>query len=138
MRVLIIDDDRLLCESASNMLETEFFTVMTASTFIEALDLARENPPEVLVCDWKLASGADGLDLSSRFQEAFSVEVVLMSGHPLQQLAAQAARRDLRVAGYLRKPFTAHELVLILRRVRAAMLVRASQPGSTAGNVKIE
>ena len=120
MRILIVDDDKRICESTGRLLEAEGYTIMLASTFREAVDLADADPPDVVLSDWQLAPGPDGLDLSKRFQDAFSTVVVLMSGRPLEQLEAQAQRRKLRVAGCLRKPFKENDLLQVLRCVRSA------------------
>lgn len=119
-RVLVVDDDRSVAEMLRRNLAYEGFVVDVALDGMQALDLVRDRPPELIVLD-RMLPGLDGLEVLRRLRAAGDATPVLM-------LTARDAIDD-RVAGleggaddYLVKPFAFREL---LARVHA--LLRRSQ-----------
>jgi two-component system alkaline phosphatase synthesis response regulator PhoP len=113
--VLVVDDEQRLRDLVRNYLEREGFTVLIAADGPSALDLARQQAPEVVVLDLMLP-GLDGLEVCRRLR-TFSDAYVIM-------LTAKAEEID-RIVGlevgaddYLTKPFSPRELVA---RVRAML-----------------
>jgi len=123
--VLIVDDEQRLRDLVRGYLEREGFTVLTAADGHTALDLARQDAPNVVVLDLMLP-GIDGLEVCRRLR-TFSDAYVIM-------LTAKAEEID-RIVGlevgaddYLTKPFSPRELIA---RVRA-MLRRPRQVNPAA------
>jgi two-component system, OmpR family, response regulator MprA len=117
-RVLVVDDDRSVAEMLRRNLAYEGFAVDVAMDGPQALDLARDRPPELIVLD-RMLPGLDGLEVVRRLRAAGDATPVLM-------LTARDAIDD-RVAGleggaddYLVKPFAFRELLarihVLLRR----------------------
>jgi two-component system cell cycle sensor histidine kinase/response regulator CckA len=54
--ILVVDDERLICTMLSRILELEGFTVVTAASGQQALELvhARTSPIDLLICDVSL------------------------------------------------------------------------------------
>jgi CheY-like chemotaxis protein len=61
-RVLVVDDDRGFLELAAAALAAEGFDVATAATASEAIYLAVDEPPDLILADI-LLPGSDGIDL---------------------------------------------------------------------------
>jgi len=123
--VLIVDDEQRLRDLVRGYLEREGFTVLTAADGHTALNLARQDAPNVVVLDLMLP-GIDGLEVCRRLR-TFSDAYVIM-------LTAKAEEID-RIVGlevgaddYLTKPFSPRELIA---RVRA-MLRRPRQVNPAA------
>ncbi len=123
--MLIVDDEQRLRDLVRGYLEREGFTVLTAADGHTALDLARQDAPNVVVLDLMLP-GIDGLEVCRRLR-TFSDAYVIM-------LTAKAEEID-RIVGlevgaddYLTKPFSPRELIA---RVRA-MLRRPRQVNPAA------
>ena len=117
-RVLVVDDDRSVAEMLRRNLAYEGFAVDVAMDGPQALDLARDRPPGLIVLD-RMLPGLDGLEVVRRLRAAGDATPVLM-------LTARDAIDD-RVAGleggaddYLVKPFAFRELLarihVLLRR----------------------
>jgi DNA-binding response OmpR family regulator len=119
--VLVVDDEAGIVRVVRAYLEKEGFRVLEAADGPSALDLARADPPDVVVLDVMLP-GLDGLEVLRRLRR-FSEAYVLM-------LTARTEEMD-RVVGlevgaddYVTKPFSPRELVArvkaLLRRPRGA------------------
>ena len=109
---LVVDDEPPLVRLLSAYLEREGFSVSTAGDGEEALRLARENPPDVVVLDLMLP-GIDGIEVCRRIR-AFSDAYIVM-------LTARVEEID-RIVGlstgaddYVTKPFSPGELVARMR-----------------------
>lgn len=123
VRVLVVDDERALCDILTAALRHEGWDVRTAQTGRDALRLVRKFSPDVLVLDVMLPD-LDGKAVLRRLRESGSDAPVLF-------LTAKDALED-RLAGltaggddYVTKPFSLDEVVARLRG-----LVRRS--GATA------
>ncbi len=117
--VLVVEDERKIRDLVRDYLEREGLGVLTTESGAEAIALARESDPDLLVLDLRL------LDVPG---EEVAREVRSFSTVPILMLTAKASEED-RIHGlelgaddYLTKPFSPRELVLrvkaILRRGR--------------------
>ncbi|PAU77043.1 DNA-binding response regulator [Halovibrio salipaludis] len=120
MRLLLVEDDQLLCDSLSRQLEAAGFTVDTIGTASGAAHLAPQEDYRAVVLDLGLPDGS-GLDLLSRWRSAGL-------GLPVMILTARGDWQD-KVSGlkagaddYLAKPFQVEELV-----ARLQALIRRSE-----------
>jgi DNA-binding response OmpR family regulator len=116
--VLVVEDERKIRDLVRGYLEREGLGVLTTESGAEAIVMARESEPDMLVLDLRL------LDVPG---EEVAREVRTFSRVPILMLTAKASEED-RIHGlelgaddYLTKPFSPRELVLrvkaILRRV---------------------
>lgn len=120
--ILVVDDEERLRSLVQSYLAQEGFRVLLAGNGADALTLAREAQPDVIVLDLMLP-GLDGLQVCRQLR-TFSDAYVLM-------LTAKAEEID-RVIGlevgaddYLTKPFSPRELVA---RIRAMLRRPRSTP----------
>jgi signal transduction histidine kinase/CheY-like chemotaxis protein len=114
-RVLVVDDENAVRETAAHILERSGFTTVRAIHGQEAVDIFQREP---------LSFSAVLLDLTMPVmngEEAFrrirelnaSIPVVMMSGYNRTDSAARFAVED--IAGFVQKPFRAENLVEALR-----------------------
>jgi DNA-binding response OmpR family regulator len=119
--VLVVEDERKIRDLVRGYLEREGLGVLTTGSGAEAIVLARESSPDLIVLDLRLP------DVPG---EEVAREVRSFSDVPILMLTAKSAEED-RIHGlelgaddYLTKPFSPRELVLraksILRRARTA------------------
>lgn len=115
--VLVVEDERKLRDLVRGYLEREGLGVLTTESGAEAIALARDAGPDLVILDLRLP------DVPG---EEVAREVRGFSGVPILMLTAKASEED-RIHGleigaddYLTKPFSPRELVLrakaILRR----------------------
>jgi DNA-binding response OmpR family regulator len=118
-RVLIVEDDLTLLETLEYNLRAEGYKVTTAADGLTALDVAREEQPDLILLDLMLPR-LDGFEVCRILRRETNV--------PILMLTARADEVD-RVVGlevgaddYLTKPFSMRELLArvkaLLRRVR--------------------
>ena len=131
--VLVVEDERKLRDFIRTYLERAGFTVLSTGSGAEAITMAADAAPDLVVLDLGLP------DVSG---ETVARELRAMSAVPIVMLTARAAEED-RIRGlelgaddYVTKPFSPRELVLrvqaILRRGGPGAARRAS-PATAAG-----
>ncbi len=115
-KVLVVDDEPGYRASLSKIAAREGHVVRQANSAREAMEIAAEFTPDILVIDWMLQNGCDGVDLATRLSKVDpNLVVVLISGYPSAELEAEAEERGFR--GFLAKPFDLDRFVEMLRRV---------------------
>jgi two-component system phosphate regulon response regulator PhoB len=124
-RLLIVEDDPALRELLGWNFEREGFEVESTPDGEEALILAQETPPDVVILDWMI-EGLSGIEVCRRLRRLRETATV-----PIIMLTARGEEAD-RIRGletgaddYVTKPFSPRELVArvgaVLRRVRPAL-----------------
>ena len=124
-RLLLVEDDAALAELLIWHFEREEFEVEHTPDGEEALLLAQESPPDLVLLDWMI-EGLSGIEVCRRLRRLNDTANV-----PIIMLTARGEEED-RVRGletgaddYVTKPFCPRELVArvgaVLRRVRPAL-----------------
>jgi two-component system phosphate regulon response regulator PhoB len=124
-RVLLVEDDAALVELLDWHLTRENFEVEKTADGEEALLLAAENPPDLILLDWMI-EGVSGIEVCRRLRR-----LPQTASLPIIMLTARGEEED-RVRGlqtgaddYITKPFSPRELVArvgaVLRRLRPAL-----------------
>ncbi len=121
-RILVVDDDPAVTSVLRRGLGYEGYAVEEASTGQQALDAARERPPDLVILD-VMMPGIDGLEVCRRLR---TVDSLL----PIVMLTAKDAPRD-QVHGldtgaddYITKPFA---FDVLLARLRVQLRRREGQ-----------
>jgi DNA-binding response OmpR family regulator len=123
--VLLVEDERKLREFIRSYLERAGFTVLSTGSGAEAITMAVESSPDLIVLD---------LGLPDVPGETVARELRAMAATPILMLTAKAAEED-RIRGleigaddYVTKPFSPRDLVL---RVQA--ILRRGGPAAAQG-----
>ncbi len=117
VRVLLADDEADTLEALRYVLELEGASVITAESGRDAIELALECLPDVLLCDLQMLD-VEGFEVAARLRampETAGIRQVALSGHG-GDLDLERARQ----AGFdehLLKPVEAETLVSAIRRV---------------------
>ncbi|HEU0044454.1 phosphate regulon transcriptional regulator PhoB [Sphingomonas sp.] len=123
--MLLVEDDPAIAELLTWHFRREDFEIAQTADGEEALLLARERTPDIVLLDWMVA-GLSGLEVCRRLRRTPETANV-----PIIMLTARGEEED-RVRGletgaddYVTKPFSPRELVArvnaVLRRVRPAL-----------------
>ncbi|TPV93329.1 MAG: sigma-54-dependent Fis family transcriptional regulator [Myxococcales bacterium FL481] len=112
--VLVVDDEEPVRHMLTLMLGREGFTVHTAESGEQALERLATRPIDVMLSDVRMP-GMGGLTLVDRVVAVYrGLTVVVMSAFGSVDLALDAMKRG--AYDYISKPFTADEVVLVLRK----------------------
>ena len=112
--VLIVDDEAGIRESLSGIFEDEKYTVITAPTGEDALELAREQMPDLILLDVWLPE-MDGIETLSKLREIDTdIPVIIISGHGNIELAVKATK--LGAYDFLEKPLSLEKVLLVTKR----------------------
>lgn len=119
IRVLVCDDHAVVREGIRHVLEDEpdFVVVAEAANAAQALALAVEHRPDVIVLDVSMP-GESGLRAAPRLREAApEARILIMSMHDNAEYVREGVRAG--ASGYLLKDSAAAELRLAVRAVHA-------------------
>jgi len=113
-RIIIVDDDELLCETLKDLLTRKGHDVTTVGTIADALRLCHEEQYDVVFLDVWLPDG-DGLSIIPELKKSSSEpEIIIMTGHGDPDGAEIAIKSGAWC--YLEKSSIAKELILPLTR----------------------
>ena len=123
--MLLVEDDPALAELIQYHFEREGFAVTLTPNGEEALLLAREQVPDIMLLDWML-EGVSGIEVCRQLRRSSAT-----ANTPIIMLTSRGEEED-RIRGletgaddYVTKPFSPRELVArvmaVLRRVRPAL-----------------
>jgi len=124
-RVLVIDDDVKTVELVKLYLNRDGYRVLTAFDGVEALRLARESHPDLIVLDLMLP-GLDGLEVCRTLRVESDVPIIMLTAKTTEQ--DRLTGLDLGADDYMTKPFSPRELAarvrVVLRRLPEEALRR--------------
>ncbi len=101
-KLLLVDDEPSIQHSFRRALRGPDFTVLTAGTASEGLEVLQQQRPDVVVLDVHLPD-ASGLETLQRIQQIDArIPVILITGHGTTDLAIEAIKRG--AFDYLLKP----------------------------------
>jgi YesN/AraC family two-component response regulator len=110
VRVLIVDDEAGIRELICNVLAMKGYETLEARNGLEALELARQIPCDLVITD-QVMPGMNGLELIARLSaERYPAHYLLISGYGLLD-------EENPGLPFLAKPFTMKQLVEILEKV---------------------
>lgn len=115
-KVLIVDDEDLICSLLDRVLRLEGYDVETSTKPEEGLNLLKQTPYDVLLTDLHM-SGMNGLELLGRARRIQpACDVVMMTGYATVETAKEAIK--LGAIDYITKPLDIEgELKPLLSRI---------------------
>jgi len=112
--ILIVDDEKVIQDSCSQILKKEGYKVKVASDGKEALRMFKEELFHIVILDIKLP-GMDGIEVLSKIkEESPETPVIIMTGFASIESAVDALKSG--AFDYLSKPFTPEELRISVRK----------------------
>jgi len=113
-KVLVVDDDVKTVELVRLYLDRDGYQVLTAYDGVEALRLARESRPDLIVLDLMLPD-IDGLEVCRTLRHESDVPVIMLTARTTDQ--DKLTGLDLGADDYVTKPFSPKELAARVRAV---------------------
>jgi DNA-binding response OmpR family regulator len=126
-RVLLVDDDRELCQMLTEYLSAEHFDVKSVHDGGDALRELQENEFEILILDVMLPN-VGGFDVLRKLGASYATPILMLTarGDDIDRIVGLELGAD----DYLGKPFNPRELVARMRAIlrRANNRSRAAVP----------
>ncbi len=115
MKILVVDDEKLLVKGIKFNLENDGYEVLTGSDGVEALEIASSQPVDLIILDLMMPR-MDGLETCQRIREFSDVPIIMLTAKAddMDKLMGFEHGAD----DYLTKPFNILELKA---RVRALL-----------------
>jgi two-component system OmpR family response regulator len=115
VRVLVVDDDRAICDYMETFLSKDGFEVKTLSDPSSAPEEVKVGGYHLVVLDLMMPK-MDGLQVLERIRKVDNdVAVVIFTGYPSLETAVQSMKLD--AVDYLKKPFNPEEFRVVVDRV---------------------
>lgn len=113
-KILAVDDDPKVLKILQHSLTREGFEVFCAADGFQALDMARQNKPDLVLLDIMMP-GMDGFETLRKLKEFLEVPVIILSarGEELDRVVGFRMGVD----DYQTKPFSPVELALRVKAV---------------------
>ena len=113
MKILVVDDEKLLVKGIKFNLENDGYEVVTGCDGMEAVELAASETPDLIVLDLMMPR-LDGLEACTKIREFSQVPIIMLTAKG--EIEDRIIGLELGADDYLIKPFSPRELVA---RVRA-------------------
>ena len=131
-RILVVEDDLTLLETLEYNLAAEGYEVITAADGLTALEVAREEEPDLVVLDLMLPR-LDGFEVCRILRRETSVPILMLTARTDE--VDRVVGLEVGADDYLTKPFSMRELLArvkaLLRRVRLIREEMASAQGAS-------
>jgi CheY-like chemotaxis protein len=109
-RILIVEDDEIIRNLISTMLQRKEYEIAGETALgEEAIIMAAELQPDLVLMDITLAGKMDGVTAARFIFQLFQVPVVFLTAHCDDTLIERA--KSAQPLGYILKPFTDKELI---------------------------
>ncbi len=114
-KVLVVDDDKKTVGLVKLYLEKDGYRVLAAYDGRQALELARQKQPDLIVLDLMLPE-VDGLDVCQALRAESKIPIIMLTARTTEE--DKLLGLELGADDYVTKPFSPREL---LARVRAVL-----------------
>lgn len=118
-KVLVVEDERSLIETLDYSLRRQGYDVITAADGRKALEVARQQQPDLIVLDIMLP-GLDGFEVCRILRQEMNVPIIMLTARTEE--VDKVVGLEMGADDYLTKPFSMRELMArvkaLLRRVR--------------------
>jgi DNA-binding NarL/FixJ family response regulator len=108
-KILLVEDDEVITRVAIWRLKTLGYEVCgTATNSVDAIKIAREQSPDFILMDIKIAGPTDGITTAKMLKEITDAPLVYLTSQSDDDIIRRAA--DTQPAGFISKPFEDKDL----------------------------
>ncbi len=134
-RVLVVDDEPQIVRALRVNLRVRGYDVLAAATGAEALLLAADHPPDLVILDLGLPD-LDGVEVIRGLRGWSSAPILVLSGR--SDSADKVDALDEGADDYLTKPFGIDELLARMRALSRRVVPVEEQPRVQVGDVVVD
>ena len=129
--LLVVDDDPRIRQMLTRYFEDEGYVVSTASNGPEMRAPLQQDNFDIILLDWVLPGGEDGLDLAREIRSQSDIPIIMLTGR--DDVVDRIVGIEVGADDYIAKPFHLREvharLKSILRRRQPAAKAQETEPG---------
>ncbi|WP_290966926.1 response regulator [Gracilimonas sp.] len=115
-KILIVEDDMIISLVVENMIKKLGHTLVgKAASGDEAIELAKEHQPDIVLMDIRLKGEMDGIEAVTQIKEHITTEVIYLTGNSDKVNYERAKATEC--VDLISKPFTIGELTRSLELV---------------------
>lgn len=130
MKALVVDDHPFIREAVRHLLEKEHFDVIEAENGAEAVQMAREHTPELILLDITMPM-LDGLRVMERLKALeLPHRILILTAHTSQDFALRCQKAG--AAGFLSKSHATRELSNAVSTLMSGYTYFPQAPGQAA------
>ncbi|MCL2220896.1 MAG: response regulator transcription factor [Oscillospiraceae bacterium] len=137
MRILVVDDEKLLVKGIKFNLENEGYQIDAAYDGLEAVELARSGKYDLIILDVMMPE-LDGLEACMRIREFSTVPIIMLTAktEDMDKIIGFEYGAD----DYITKPFNILELKARIRALlrRSALVSSATEAVIKVGHIRID
>lgn len=109
IKVLVVEDEAIVAMDVKYRLESLGYIIPAiASTGEDAIKLAAQTSPEVILMDIMLGKGIDGVEAAEKIHSVSDIPIIYLSAYADEKTLARA--KITKPFGYILKPFEEREL----------------------------
>ncbi len=113
-RILVVDDEKVICAGLEKILGEAGYEVHTTLSAKRALEILKEGPVDIVITDLKMPE-VSGMELLRIIREMYPhITVIVITGYSTVETAIEAMK--LGALDYLPKPFTADQVVVVVNK----------------------
>jgi DNA-binding response OmpR family regulator len=127
-KILVVDDEPAVLDLIVYNLVKAHYETITAATGRQALDLARQVQPDLILLDLMLPE-VDGLDVCRELRRTSNVPIIMITARGEE--VDRVVGLELGADDYLSKPFSMRELMARVKAVLRRVLPDEAQAGKT-------
>ena len=106
---MIVEDEKIIALDLQRRLERFGYSVIgMASDGAEAIALARERSPDIILMDIMLAGSMDGIEAAKQIRAQLAIPVIFLTAYTDEKTLERA--KEVEPFGYILKPFKEREL----------------------------
>jgi CheY-like chemotaxis protein len=108
-KILIVEDEKIIALDLQRRLERFGYSVVgMAADGAEAISLAKDRSPDIILMDIMLAGGLDGIEAAKLIRSKYGIPVIFLTAYTDEKTLERA--KEVEPAGYILKPFKEREL----------------------------
>src|SRR5580692_10700280 len=127
--ILIVDDQREICDLVQEYLSGEGYRVSTAQDGAEMRRVMAQSPVDLVILDL-MRPGEDGLTLARSLRQESSVGIIILTGRG--EIVDRIIGLEMGADDYLPKPFHLRELLARVKSVLRRVQSRTGEPSQRA------
>ncbi len=114
MKILVVDDEKNICELIRLYLEKEGYTVMMANDGASAVEIQKSEDPSLVLLDIMMPK-MDGWEVCRRIRERSSVPIIMLTAKG--EMFDKVMGLELGADDYIVKPFDMKEVIARIKAV---------------------